>query len=73
MNLSDEKLKIIKKVEKVNDEVLLKAISDLLEFEPPQYNEALEKSLDHSLNQSKEGLVISHEEAMAEIRKKLSK
>jgi hypothetical protein len=73
MNINEEKLKIIEKVEKMNDEVLLQAINDLLEFKPPQYNEELEKSLDISLKQSEDGLVIPHHEAMAEIMKRLNK
>ena len=70
MDIHAEKAEIIKRFEQVNDTFLIQAIKDLLDFKPPEPDEALESSLDHALLQSVKRQVRPHREVMIEIRKR---
>ncbi len=70
MDISAEKIEIIKRFEQVNDASLIQAIKDLLDFKPTEPNEAFESALDHAISQSNDWQVKPHKEVMAEIRKR---
>lgn len=73
MDISAEKIEIIKRFEQINDAELIQAIKDLLDFKPSESDEALESALDHALKQSEAKQVKPHKEVMAEIRKRFQK
>lgn len=73
MDFSLEKAEIIKRVEKVQDASLLNALKNLLDFglsKQSEYNAELEDSIERALEQSKQGKVKPHGQAMSEIRAK---
>ena len=68
MDISSEKEEIMRRFEQIHDISLIRAIKNLLDFGLSKQDEALEASIDRSLNESKKGEVRPHEEVMAEIR-----
>lgn len=72
MDVQLEKAAIIKRLEKVNDESLIKAFKSLLDYALNQEEEdpLLETSIDKALDQSTRGKTRPHKQVMSELRKK---
>lgn len=71
MDLGAEKAEVLKRLEKVSDLSLIRAVKNLLDFglsKQSTEDEALETSIDRGLKQSLQGEVTPHEQAMTEIR-----
>lgn len=71
MNIGAEKAEVIKRIEKVHDLSLIRAVKNLLDFGISKQavgDEALEASIDRGLKQSELGEVTPHEDVMKEIR-----
>ena len=71
MDIGAEKAEVLKRLEKVSDLSLIRAVRNLLDFglsKQTTEDEALEGSIDRGLKQSLHGEVIPHEQAMNEIR-----
>lgn len=85
MDISTEKINIIQQVIQIQDEELLNAVKNLLDFglkhqtppaEPVDFwdklSEEQRSAIEHSLQELDEGKGIPHENVMASFRKKLS-
>ncbi|GAB4243714.1 MAG: hypothetical protein Tsb0034_21670 [Ekhidna sp.] len=74
MDVQAEKKNIITRLETVTDESLIMTVKNLLDYALDKAEETEEKLLEESLargtQQSKEGIVTPHNEAMKEIRAK---
>ena len=72
MDIQMEKAAIIKRFEKINDESLVKAFKNLLDYalSKDEKDEMLEASIERGLSQSEKGEVRPHKEVMAGLRKK---
>lgn len=85
MNISTEKINIIEQVIQIQDEELLNAVKNLLDFglkhqTPPtepidfwdELSEEERSTIEHSIQELDEGKGIPHEEVMTSFRKKPS-
>ena len=73
MDLKTEKLEIIKKVDQVNDESLIQAITNLLDFglsHQPLSDAELDASINRGLQQLEKGEGRLHEIVMAGLKQK---
>ena len=72
MDLQLEKAAIIRRLQKVNDESLIKTFKNLLDYalEREETDQLLEASIDRGLAQSARGEGRAHKEVMAEKREK---
>lgn len=71
MDIGAEKAEVLKRLEKVYDISLLRAVKNLLDFGLSKQrveDEALESSIDRGLNESQRGEVTPHQQVMKEIR-----
>jgi len=71
MDIGAEKAEVLKRLEKVYDLSLIRAVRNLLDFGLSRQrteDEALESSIDQGLAESNRGEVIPHEQVMKEIR-----
>lgn len=71
MDIGAEKEEVIRRVEKVHDLALIRAIKSLLDFglsRQQTEDEELKASIDRGLRESQEGDVTPHEHVMKEIR-----
>ncbi len=72
MDIQLEKANLIERLRQVNDESLIKAFKNLLDYAGKKevIDQLLEDSIDRALLQSDQGKGRPHKEVMAEIRKK---
>jgi predicted transcriptional regulator len=71
MDIGAEKAEVLKRLEKVYDLSLIRAVKNLLDFglsKQTAEDEGLEASIDRGLDESQRGQVMPHEEVMKEIR-----
>lgn len=71
MDIGAEKAEVIKRVEKVYDLSLIRAIKNLLDFglsKQETEDGAIEASIDRGLKESMNGEVLPHDQVMKEIR-----
>jgi predicted transcriptional regulator len=71
MDIAAEKAEVIKRLEKVYDLSLIRAVKNLLDFglsKQRTEDEELESSIDRGLKESQRGEVTLHEQVMKEIR-----
>jgi predicted transcriptional regulator len=70
MDIGAEKAEVIKRVEKVHDLALIRAIKNLLDFglsKQKEDEDALNKSIQQGLKESSQGNVTPHDQVMKEI------
>lgn len=72
MDIKIEKEKLIKRFEQVENEEIIQAVKDLLDFNADNSNSALESALDNALKQSKTRKVRPHHEVITEIRNRFA-
>jgi hypothetical protein len=75
MDIATEKANIIKRINEINDESLIRAIKSMLDFGLnrqllEEYDEELEASLKEGIRQSNNREVRPHKEVWEEIRKR---
>jgi len=72
MDVQFEKAIIIKRLEEINDESLIKTFKNLLDYalKKEQSDELLDASLNRGLSQSLEGETRTHENVMKDVREK---